>query len=95
MLKISHIKLPGDYTIVCTFNNGITKAINVLPLLEKHKHLPGIEKLKEKNIFLKARIGIFGEIVWDKIIQSANANGNELWDYDISPEFVFYNGANT
>ena len=95
MLKINHIKLPGDYTIVCTFNNGITKAINVLPLLEKHKHLPGIEKLKEKNIFLKARIGIFGEIVWDKIIQSANANENELWDYDISPEFVFYNGANT
>jgi hypothetical protein len=95
MLKISHIKLPGDYTIVCTFNNGITKAINVLPLLEKHKHLPGIEKLKEKNVFLKARIGIFGEIVWDKIIQPANAKENESWDYDISPEFVFYNGANT
>jgi hypothetical protein len=95
MLKISHIKLPGDYTILCTFNNGITKAINVLPLLEKHKHLPGIEKLKEKNIFSKARIGIFGEIVWDKIIQSVNAKEIEFWDYDISPEFVFYNGANT
>ena len=93
MLKINHINLLEDFTILCTFNNGITKIIDILPLLEKHKHLQGIEKLKEKNIFSNARVGIFGEIVWDKIIRFANSKENELWDYDISPEFVFYNGV--
>ena len=94
MLKISHINLLEDYTILCTFNNGITKAIDILPLMEKHKHLSGIEKLKEKNVFSKARIGMFGEIVWDKVIRIADSKENEMWDYDISPEFVFYNGIN-
>ena len=94
MLKISHINLLDNFTIICTFNNGITKAIDILPLLEKHKHLPGIEKLKEKNVFSIARVGIFGEIVWDKIIRPADSKENEMWDYDISPEFVFYNGVN-
>lgn len=94
MLKISHINLLDNFTILCTFNNGITKKIAILPLLEKHKHLPGIEKLKEKNIFSKARIGMFGEIVWDKIIQFADSKEDVMWDYDISPEFVFYNGVN-
>ena len=94
MLKISHINLLEDYTILCTFNNGITKAIDILPLMEKHKHLTGIEKLKEKNVFSNARIGIFGEIVWDKIIRLSDSGKDEMWDYDISPEFVFYNGIN-
>ena len=94
MLKISHINLLEDYTILCTFNNGITKAIDILPLMEKHKHLSGIEKLKEKNVFSNARIGMFGEIVWDKIIRFSNSGKDEMWDYDISPEFVFYNGIN-
>ena len=94
MLKISHINLLEDYTILCTFNNGITKAIDILPLMEKHKHLSGIEKLKEKNVFSNARIGMFGEIVWDKIIRFSNSGKDEMWDYDISPEFVFHNGIN-
>ena len=94
MLKISHINLQEDYTILCTFNNGITKAIDIRPLMEKHKHLSGIEKLKEKNVFSNARIGIFGEIVWDKIILLSDSGKEEMWDYDISPEFVFYNGIN-
>ena len=94
MLKICHINLLENFTILCTFNNGIKKMIDIMPLLEKHKHLPGIEKLKEKNIFSNARVGIFGEIVWDKIIRFTDSKENEMWDYDISPEFVFYHGAN-
>ena len=94
MLKISHITMLENFTILCTFNNSITKAIDIMPLLEKHKHLQGIETLKEKNVFSKARIGMFGEIVWDKVIRFADSKEDEMWDYDISPEFVFYNGAN-
>lgn len=94
MLRISHIRPLENFTILCTFNNGITKSIDIMPLLEKHKHLQGIEKLKEKNVFLKARIGMFGEILWDKLIVINDSKEDVMWDYDISPEFVFYNGVN-
>lgn len=94
MLKINEINIQDDFRILCIFNNGISKIIHVLPLLQNHKHLPGIEKLKEVNTFAKARIGLFGEIIWDNIIEFKNGNENEIWDYDISPEFVFYNGVN-
>jgi hypothetical protein len=92
MLKINHIQLQDNFRINCRFNNGISKTIDIKPLLEKHKHLPGIEKLKDKKVFFNARIGSFGEIVWDNIIQFTDTPGNEPWNYDISPEFVYYNG---
>ena len=74
MLKINEINIQDDFRILCIFNNGISKIIHVLPLLQNHKHLPGIEKLKEVNTFAKARIGLFGEIIWDNIIEFKNGN---------------------
>lgn len=88
MLKIEKIVAIKPYKIICLFNNGIEKTIDILPLLENHKHLLGIEKLKNETVFNAAQIGKFGEIYWKNIIQ--NNKSNELWDYDISPEFVFY-----
>ncbi|MCB9427128.1 MAG: DUF2442 domain-containing protein [Flavobacteriales bacterium] len=88
MLRVEKILKIEPYRIVCLFNNGIEKAINVLPLIENHKHLNGIEQLKEPNVFARAKIGDFGEIVWESIIR--NSKTNERWDYDISPEFIFY-----
>lgn len=95
MLKITGIEILDGFKILCIFNNGVSKILHVLPLLQNHTHLPGIEKLKEKNSFAKARIGLFGEIIWDNIIEMNNGNEKEIWDYDISPEFVFYNGVNS
>jgi Protein of unknown function (DUF2442) len=93
MLKITGIKIQDDFRILCIFNNGVSKTIDVLPLLQDHKHLPGIEKLKDENAFAKARVGLFGEIIWDNIIEMKNGDEKEIWDYDISPEFAFYNGV--
>ena len=94
MIKITNITILDNYSIKCIFNNGLSKIIHVLPLLESQKHLAGIEKLTIESTFSKARIGIFGEIIWDKIIETKNGNTSEIWDYDISPEFAFYNGVN-
>jgi Protein of unknown function (DUF2442) len=88
MLKVDRIIKIEPYNIVCLFNNGIEKSINVFPIIENHKHLKGIEKLKDENIFCSAKIGVFGEILWENIIY--NAKDSDWLDYDMSPEFIFY-----
>ena len=93
MIRITTITILDDFKIECIFNNGLSKIIHVLPLLESQKHLKGIEKLTTQSAFSKARIGIFGEIIWDKIIETTNGTVKEIWDYDISPEFAFFNGV--
>jgi hypothetical protein len=89
MIKVAKIVEIAPYYIVCDFNNGVKKRLEILPLIESQKKFRGIELLKEKEIFESARIGIMGEVLWKDIITIKN----ELWNYDISPEFIFYNGT--
>jgi hypothetical protein len=90
LLKVQKIIEIKPYFIVCEFNNGVKKKLEILPLIENHAHLSGIEQLENLEIFSKASIGAMGEIFWAKIIKSKS---NEVWDYDISPEYIFYNGS--
>jgi hypothetical protein len=89
MFKVKKIIEVSPYSIVCELNNGITKKIDILPLIEKHSNFNGIDQLKNKAIFESVAIGEMGEIFWSNIITTQN---NEKWNYDISPEFIFYNG---
>ena len=88
MLKVDKIIKIEPYNIVCLFNNGIEKSINVFPIIENHNHLIGIEKLKDENVFCMAKIGFFGEIFWENIIY--NTKDKNWLDYDMSPEFIYY-----
>lgn len=89
MLKIIEILHIEPYTISCKFNNGVIKKIDVKPLLENHKNLDGIDKMYDIDLFKKARIGKLGELYWEKIIKTTHGNEVVVWDYDISPEFVY------
>ena len=91
MLKVSKILKIDSSFITCEFNNGIVRTIDVGPIIKKHSNLEGIEKLKNAETFSKVTIGEFGEIVWDKIITTTYQGEKILWDYDISPEFIFEN----
>jgi len=77
--------------LICKFNNGNIKKLNILPIIEQHKHLKGVERLLDEIIFNKVRIGEFGEIVWDKIVVTIQDKKEVIWDYDISPEFAYQN----
>ena len=91
MIKVTSIERAEPYFLVCRFNNTAVKKLDILPLIENHKNLQGIEQLLESQIFKKVRIGEMGQIVWDNIIKT-NYNGEQMiWDYDISPEFAFEN----
>lgn len=91
MLRIIDIIEVSPYYLVCKFNNGIIKKLDILPIIEQHKHLNGVERLLDDTIFNKARIGEFGEIVWDKIVVTIQDNKEVIWDYDISPEYAYQN----
>jgi Protein of unknown function (DUF2442) len=94
MIKVTKILNIDNYNITCLFNNGIVKIIEVEPLLKSHSNLKGIEKLFNLDTFNRAKVGLLGEILWEKII-SIEYNGQvEIWDYDISPEFIMAVGKN-
>jgi len=91
MLRVIELVEVSPYYLLCKFNNGEIRKLDVLPIIEHHKHLEGIDSLLTEVIFAQARVGDFGEIVWDKIIKTLE-NGVEMsWDYDISPEFAYEN----
>jgi len=89
MFKVKKIIAVAPYSIECELNNGILKKLDILPLIEKHANFQGIDQLKNKAIFESVAIGDMGEIFWKNIITTSN---NEIWNYDISPEFIFHNG---
>lgn len=91
MLKVIKILKIDSFFVTCEFNNGLIRTIDVSPVLKKHSNLEGIEKLNNAETFAKARIGIFGEIVWDKLITTTHHGEKIVWDYDISPEFILEN----
>ena len=88
MIKVTKIVEIAPYYIVCNLNNGVKKRLEILPLIENQKSIQGVELLKDQKIFESAGIGIMGEIFWKDLITIKN----ERWNYDISPEFIFYNG---
>ncbi|WP_310559480.1 hypothetical protein [Flavobacterium sp.] len=89
MFKVKKIVAVRPYSIVCEMNTGILKKLEILPLIEQHSNFKGIEQLKDKATFESVAIGEMGEIFWENIITFSD---NEKWNYDISPEFIFYNG---
>lgn len=90
MHKVVSIDSIQPFEIICSLNNGFKRKIEVEPLIQNHLHLTGISVLLDPSVFLKAEIGEMGEIRWRNIIHGSDG---QLWDYDISPEFIFYHGT--
>ena len=65
-----------------------SKKIDIEQLIKEHSKLNGIIKLKDINYLKSAKIGNFGEIYWSDTIKIKNT----LWNYDISPEFIYHHG---
>ena len=89
MLRVISIDHIEPFYITCSLNNGIRRRVEIKPLIQNHIHFSGISVLLEGPQFMKAEIGELGEIRWRNVIHGSQG---ELWDYDISPEFVLQNG---
>lgn len=93
MLRVIEIIEVSPYYLQCRFSNGAIRKLDVLPLIERQKHLDGLDKLLVPSVFKTVRIGGFGEIVWDKIVRTVQDKQEIIWDYDISPEFAYQNSV--
>lgn len=91
MIRITNITVIHPYQLNCKFNSGAIKILNVLPIIEHHKHLKGVESLLDEKIFENVKIGEFGEIYWENIVKTEYDGHVLYWNYDISPEFAYLN----
>jgi hypothetical protein len=91
MIRVDKIVEIKPFYVICCLNNGISKKLDVASLIEKHANLKGIGQLKDVEYLKSAAIGELGEIFWKDTIETAQ---DEKWNYDISPEFIFYHGLN-
>ncbi len=41
MLRVIERINVSPYSLLCKFNNGVIKKLDILPIIEKHKHLNG------------------------------------------------------
>lgn len=58
LLTITDVEYLGDYTLLCTFSNGMRKKVDLTPLLS----YPAFEELKDKNKFVQ--FGLENTIFW-------------------------------
>lgn len=58
MLKVTDVEYMGDYSLLCWFNNGEKKYVDLEPLLK----YPMFEELKDKEQF--KQFGLDGTIFW-------------------------------
>lgn len=58
ILNVTDVKYLGDYNLLCTFNNGTCKKVNLEPLLK----YPAFKELKDKEKFVQ--FGLEDTIFW-------------------------------
>ena len=58
MLKVIDVEYEGGYILLCTFNTGEKKTVDMSPLLK----YPAFEELKDENKFVQ--FGLDGTIFW-------------------------------
>lgn len=58
MLKVIDVEYKGGYMLLCTFNTGEKKAVDMSPVLK----YPAFEDLKDKDKFVQ--FGLDGTIFW-------------------------------
>ena len=58
LLTVTDVEYLGDYTLLCTFSNGVRKKVDLTPLLS----YPAFEELKDKNKFVQ--FGLEDTIFW-------------------------------
>jgi len=58
ILNVTAVEYMDDYNLLCTFNNGKTKKVDLSPLLA----YPAFEELRDKSKFVQ--FGLDGTVFW-------------------------------
>ena len=92
MIKTEKILDAQPYFLVCQFNNGEIKKLNVEAIFKDNVNSISANKILKEDFFVTAKIGEMGQILWDNAAEMKDENGNLfLCEYDISAEYAYYN----
>ncbi len=58
LLTVKDVEYMGDYTLLCTFSDGVRKRVDLTPLLE----YPAFQELKDRSLFVQ--FGLQHTIFW-------------------------------
>lgn len=58
LLTVKEVEYMGDYTLLCTFSDGVRKQVDLTPLLQ----YPAFQELKDKSLFVQ--FGLQNTIFW-------------------------------
>ena len=89
MRRIVEISFKGKNQIICRFENDETRILKLATTI-KDEQMGKI--LSNEELFKTAKLGEFGEIYWANMGEITELDGQvKACDYDISPEFAYYN----
>ena len=90
MKKIIDITFKEPYKILCYFNTGEKRMLNLKKILDPQQKYA--KKVFDDNVFYRAKVGDFGEIYWDNLAEIKDLDGKYIsCVYDISPELIYSN----
>ncbi len=90
MKKIIDISFKEPYKILCYFNDGEKRMLDLKQILDPQQKYE--KKVFNESIFYRAKVGDFGEIYWDNLAEIKDFDGNYIpCEYDISPELIYSN----
>ncbi|MCX6350280.1 MAG: DUF2442 domain-containing protein [Bacteroidetes bacterium] len=92
MIKPTGIIEIKQFQLTIKFNNGEIRRLDMETYLGKQNQHVIKEKIMNADFFKQVKIGELGQILWQDAAWMEDENGNTiLCEFDISPEFVYYN----
>ncbi|MBC6427601.1 MAG: DUF2442 domain-containing protein [Ekhidna sp.] len=92
MNKITKISISEPYKLLCFFNNGEQRILDLEKVLDPEKKF--VSKVLTVNTFKKVRIDSFGGISWEGVAEMKDLDGKIIpCDYDICPDFAYLNST--
>jgi hypothetical protein len=89
MVKVTHIEIVDSHTILCVFSTNERRLLDIHKVLDPENRL--VKKVLQPATFKQAKIGEFGEILWENAGEIRELDGSvSSCEYDISPEFAYH-----
>ena len=88
MRKIVEIKISHPYVVICKFDNGETRTLNLENVLDRNGTFA--QKVFEGDKFKEVQIGDNGELFWLGRAEMKTLEGTTIpCEYDICPDFAY------
>ena len=90
-IKIIDVK---PYEIVCEFNNGEVKKINIDHVLKNNNATVDTQKVMKPDFFVTVALGDLGQLYWNNAAKMKDDKGNYFTcEYDVSPEYIYFHST--